>query len=151
MVKQHSKGQTVDQADWLLGADLLGPAVEGVALRSLKAPGTAYDDDVLGKDGQPAHMDGYVRTKEDNGGVHINASIPAHAFYLMATAAGGSSWEGAGRVWWEALFDPALPEKATFAAFAGLTVAAAKRLAAGGPDLVGEVMAGWTAVGVTPA
>ena len=151
MVKQHSKGQTVDQADWLLGADLLGPAVKGVALRSLKAPGTAYDDDVLGKDAQPAHMDGYVRTKEDNGGVHLNAGIPAHAFYLMATAIGGHAWEGAGRVWWEALFDPALPRLATFAGFAGLTVAAAKRLAAGEPDLVAAVEAGWAAVGVIPS
>jgi hypothetical protein len=151
MVKQHSKGQTVEEADWLLGADLLGPAVKGVALRSLEAPGSAYDDDVLGKDAQPAHMDGYVRTKEDNGGVHVNAGIPAHAFYLAATAAGGYAWDGAGRVWWDALFDPALPKRATFAGFAGLTVAAAERLAAGGPDLVAAVKDGWAAVGVTPA
>ena len=57
---------------------------EGRALRSMRAPGTAYDDDVLGRDPQPAHMDGYVRTTDDNGGVHINSGIPNRAFYLTA-------------------------------------------------------------------
>ena len=56
--------------------------MQGAALRSLKAPGTAYDDDVLGRDPQPAHMDDYVQTEDDNGGVHINSGIPNHAFYL---------------------------------------------------------------------
>ncbi len=42
----------------------------------MKAPGTAYDDPVLGKDPQPAHMDDFVRTNQDNGGVHINFRHP---------------------------------------------------------------------------
>ena len=29
LVKQHALGQTADQADWLIGADLLGPDVQG--------------------------------------------------------------------------------------------------------------------------
>ena len=63
----------------------------------MKAPGTAYDDAVLGKDPQPAHMDDYVHTTDDNGGVHINSGIPNHAFYLAATELGGYAWEKAGR------------------------------------------------------
>ncbi len=55
----------------------------------MKAPGTAYDDPVLGKDPQPAHWDDYVRTFEDNGGVHINSGIPNKAFYLLSTKLGG--------------------------------------------------------------
>ncbi len=62
LIKQYTLGQTADQADWLIGAGLLGPNVTGVALRSMKAPGTAYDDDELGKDPQPATMDDYVST-----------------------------------------------------------------------------------------
>ena len=54
----------------------------------MKAPGTAYDDPVLGKDPQPADMDGYVDLphddQHDSGGVHINSGIPNHAFYLAA-------------------------------------------------------------------
>ncbi len=57
LVKQKLLGQTADQADWLIGAGLLTSAVNGVALRSMKEPGTAYDDPVLGKDPQPGHMD----------------------------------------------------------------------------------------------
>jgi hypothetical protein len=32
-------------------------------------------------------------TRHDNGGVHVNSGIPNHAFYLAATALGGSAWE----------------------------------------------------------
>ncbi len=83
LVKQKLLHQTVEEADWLIGAGLFTSNVQGVALRSMKAPGTAYDDPVLGKDPQPAHMRDYVRTYQDNGGVHINSGIPNHAFYLI--------------------------------------------------------------------
>ena len=53
LVKQRLLGQTADEADWLVGAELLGPDVQGVALRSMAAPGTAYDDPRLGTDPQP--------------------------------------------------------------------------------------------------
>ena len=85
LVKQRVLNQTADQADWLIGAELLTDAVDGVALRSMAHPGTAYDDAVLGKDPQPAHMDDFVTTFADNGGVHINSGIPNRAFYLVAT------------------------------------------------------------------
>lgn len=44
MVRQSVKNQTVDQADWLIGEDCLFPGTKGVALRSMKDPGTAYND-----------------------------------------------------------------------------------------------------------
>ena len=69
----------------------------------MAAPGTAYDDPVLGRDPQPAHMDDYVDTSADNGGVHLNSGIPNRAFHLAATAIGGSSAEGAGAIWYAAL------------------------------------------------
>ncbi|MER5770119.1 M4 family metallopeptidase [Streptomyces sp. NPDC001985] len=126
LVKQSTLGQTADEADWLIGAGLLAPRVQGVALRSMKAPGTAYDDDVLGKDPQPATMDDYVRTGQDNGGVHINSGIPNHAFYLLATELGGKSWERAGQIWFDTLTGGELSPDARFAEFARLTVEAAR-------------------------
>ncbi len=62
MVAQHqaTPQQTAEEADWLIGKGLFAPGINGVALRSMKAPGTAYDDPRLGKDPQPDHMDGYV-------------------------------------------------------------------------------------------
>ncbi|HEV7623354.1 MAG TPA: M4 family metallopeptidase, partial [Amnibacterium sp.] len=85
IVKQYTLNQTAEQADWLIGAGLLASDINGVALRSMKAPGTAYDDPQLGgKDPQPATMAGYVHTTSDNGGVHTNSGIPNHAFALAA-------------------------------------------------------------------
>ena len=71
--------QTARTADWLIGEGLFTPAVQGKALRSMKAPGTAYSDPVLGDDPQPDHMSKYVNTYDDNGGVHINSGIPNRA------------------------------------------------------------------------
>ncbi len=128
LVKQRVLNQTADQADWLIGAGLFTPNVNGVALRSMKAPGTAYDDAVLGKDPQPAHMHDFVYTFQDNGGVHINSGIPNHAFYLVATQLGGYAWKKAGRIWYETLRDPRLRPGSGFRRFARLTVANAGRL-----------------------
>lgn len=150
LVKQYSLGQTAGQADWLIGAGLLAPRVQGVALRSMKAPGTAYDDDVLGKDPQPASMDDYIHTGEDNGGVHLNSGIPNRAFYLLATALGGSSWERAGQLWFDVLTGGELAVDADFASFARLTVAAA-RSRFGEGDEVEAVLKAWSEVGVPTA
>ncbi|HEV7812441.1 MAG TPA: M4 family metallopeptidase, partial [Leifsonia sp.] len=49
LVEQRALGHTADEADWLIGRGVFTPVVDGMALRSMKAPGTAYDDDVLGK------------------------------------------------------------------------------------------------------
>ena len=146
LVKQRALGQTAEEADWLIGADLLLPAVEGVALRSMRAPGTAYDDDVLGRDPQPATMAGYVETDDDQGGVHLNSGIPNHAFYLASTAAGGRAWETTGPVWYAALCDRDLRPGADFSAFAALTLRAA---AAAG--LEEPVRTAWEQVGVQVA
>ncbi|MEV4440389.1 M4 family metallopeptidase [Streptomyces sp. NPDC049577] len=147
MIKQYALGQTADQADWLIGQGLLAPHVTGTALRSMKAPGTAYDDDVLGKDPQPAVMDDYVHTNRDNGGVHINSGIPNHAFYLLATELGGHSWERAGKIWYDTLTGGELAADAGFADFARLTAAVARSLYGEG-DEIGAVLKAWQQVGV---
>ncbi|MFJ2114530.1 MULTISPECIES: M4 family metallopeptidase [unclassified Streptomyces] len=147
LVKQHTLDQTAEQADWLIGEGLLAPGVTGVALRSMKAPGTAYDDDVLGRDPQPAVMADYVRTNSDNGGVHINSGIPNHAFYLLATQLGGKSWERAGQIWFDVLTGGELRLDADFAGFARLTVAAARARYGDAAELEAVTKA-WSQVGV---
>ncbi|MEU9998432.1 M4 family metallopeptidase [Streptomyces sp. NPDC050848] len=148
LVKQYARGQSADQADWLIGEGLFHPNVQGTALRSMKAPGTAYDDDVLGKDPQPGHMDDYVRTSRDNGGVHINSGIPNHAFYLAATELGGRAWEGAGQIWYDVMTGGTLTPETRFSEFAAATVAAAKARYGDGPELQ-AVLKAWAAVGVS--
>jgi Zn-dependent metalloprotease len=147
LIKQHSLGQGADQADWLIGEGLLAPGVHGVALRSMKAPGTAYDDPRLGKDPQPATMAEYVKTNRDNGGVHINSGIPNHAFYLLASALGGNAWERAGLIWYDVLTGGELRSDARFTDFATLTVAAAKARFKEGEETE-AVLKAWAQVGV---
>lgn len=148
LIKQYVLKQTAEEADWLIGAGLLGSSVNGVALRSMQAPGTAYDDPILGKDPQPAHMKDYVSTTQDNGGVHINSGIPNHAFYQAATLIGGYAWEKAGRIWYEALRDPSLRPTTAFRRFAMLTHAVAARLYGAGSAEARAVKEAWKRVGI---
>jgi Zn-dependent metalloprotease len=147
LVKQWKLGQTAAQADWLIGAGLLARGVNGVALRSMKAPGTAYDDPQLGKDPQPDHMHNYYRGSDDNGGVHINSGIPNRAFYLTATALGGKAWERAGRIWYDALCNRLHPSS-TFADAAKATIHCASDLYGKGSAEQKAVQSAWQTVGV---
>ena len=148
LAEQHHRGERADQASWLIGAGIFAEAVQGEALRSMKAPGTAYDDDVLGKDPQPAHMRDYVETDDDNGGVHINSGIPNRAFYLVAAELGGFAWERAGLIWYRALTAGPLSPTADFAAFARATLAAAATEYGEESEEVAAVRAAWAGVGV---
>ena len=148
LVKQKLLGQSADQADWIIGEGLLTSNVNGVGIRSMKAPGTAYDDPVLGKDPQPAHMDNYVNTVSDNGGVHINSGIPNHAFYRIATELGGNAWEKAGQIWYVTLKDK-LSSNSQFQDCANLTYQTAEELFGVGSLEQQAVKNGWAAVGIT--
>ena len=149
LVKQWKRGQAAKDADWLIGKGLLAPGVKGKALRSMKEPGTAYDDSVLGKDPQPGHMKDYVRTEDDNGGVHINSGIPNRAFYETAIRLGGNAWVKAGKIWYVTLRDKLRP-RSSFADAARLTLATAKEIYGASSLEQKAVLAGWAAVGIAP-
>ncbi|KWA69564.1 peptidase M4 [Burkholderia ubonensis] len=146
MVKQYILKQDVTTADWLIGAGLLIPkdGTNRTALRSMKAPGTAYDDPDLGKDPQPADMSGYYHGTADNGGVHINSGIPNRAFYLAAVAIGGNSWEVTGKIWYETL-TTRLSSQSQFADAAAATRDIAKKYGAAAATAVDDA---WTTVGL---
>ena len=148
LVKQRALNQTARQADWIIGEGLFTSNVNGVGIRSMKAPGTAYNDPALGKDPQPGHMDDYVDTSSDNGGVHINSGIPNRAFYLVAYELDGFAWEKAGRIWYEVLTNH-LSTNSDFQAAADATYLVAGNLY--GVDSVEQqaVQNGWAGVGIT--
>ncbi len=151
LVKQFKLKQTAAQADWLIGAGLLAAGIHGVALRSMKAPGTAYNDPVLGKDPQPADMQHFVNTMQDNGGVHTNSGIPNRAFFLVASALGGNAWERAGQIWYDTVTDHRLSKRASFAAFATRTsLNAATRYGSASVERK-AVLDAWRQVGVIKA
>jgi Zn-dependent metalloprotease len=137
-VKQQALKQPASQSNWLIGEDIVGPALQP-ALRSMKAPGTANPHDT-----QPADMDHYV----EGGDVHTNSGIPNRAFYVAATALGGNSWDAAGPIWYATLCDGALHATATFREFARLTLKHAERSYGATSREVQAVRAGWDAVKV---
>ena len=148
LVKQRKLGHSADAADWLIGAELLIGELAGQALRSMIAPGTAYDNPLLGKDPQPGHMDDFVDTDEDHGGVHINSGIPNRAFALLATSLGGNAWEVPGRIWYAVLTGPGISADCDFVTFAGLTVdAAITTYGVDSPEAL-AVRSAWAQVGV---
>jgi Zn-dependent metalloprotease len=147
LVKHYHLRQTAPEADWIIGRGIFTENIRGEGLRSMKAPGRAYDDPLIGRDPQPAHMRNYVETTYDNGGVHINSGIPNHAFYVAARELGGFAWEKAGRIWYDALLNR-LHTRATFQEAALHTQAAAQALYGTGSLEFQAVRKGWTEVGV---
>jgi Zn-dependent metalloprotease len=147
MIKQHSLKQKADKADWLIGAGLFTRKVNGAALRSMKEPGTAYNDPTIGKDPQPGHMKDFVNTTSDNGGVHINSGIPNRAFYLAAIELGGYAWEKAGKIWYIALTER-LRERSTFQNAANITVEVAGTLYGKSSVEQNAVKKAWDQVGI---
>jgi Zn-dependent metalloprotease len=106
-----------DQHDWRIGEEIL---LDGVsAVRHMLHPGTAYDNDVLGKDPQPGHIDQYKKIRADNGGVHINSGIPNRAFALLCEKTGEPSWGRPLAMWRRAMED--LGPRSTFRQLATAT------------------------------
>lgn len=139
IVKQWHLGQSVETADWLIGAGIMLPAV-GKALRSMAAPGDTSQ--TWSGDDQPGTMTGFQK----DGDVHTNSGIPNHAFYIAAMKLGGNSWDKAGPIWYQAL--SLLHPDATFADAAAATVKAAQMLYGVSAAEEAAVQDAWRAVGV---
>ena len=147
LVKQYLKKHSAEDSDWIIGAGLFTKTINGVGIRSLKAPGTAYDDPLIGKDMQPAHMEDYVHTTEDNGGVHINSGIPNKAFYNLAAALRGNAWEVAGRIWYRTVMEK-VNSDTEFQEFAGMTNEVAANLFGKRSKEQQSVKQAWADVGI---
>jgi bacillolysin len=78
------EARTFGQNDWLIGTAF------GMPLRNLKNPGALFNFDRR----YPARMSEYLNDPNDSdhdfGGVHVNATIIGHAFYLMAEGLPGA-------------------------------------------------------------
>ena len=116
----------------------------------MKAPGTAYDNELIGKDPQPDNMSDYQTLPDselgDWGGVHINSGIPNKAFYLTATDIGGNAWEAPGHIWYEAL--KASTATTNFQEFADTTHAKAGQLYGTSSAEQQAVLLAWREVGI---
>ncbi|KAF7554597.1 hypothetical protein G7Z17_g2801 [Cylindrodendrum hubeiense] len=153
MVVQWKQGQTVDEADWLIGANIIYPNSESLTgrrsnamcLRSLKDPSAITNLEL-----QPNSMTSsrYYKGEDDNGGVHRNSGVPNFAFYKVAMALGGHSWDRAGKIWYETLTDSRMHPKTQFVEFARVTIDQAKTLYPDDLFVAQVVEEAWYDVGV---
>ena len=146
LVKQWAKKQTVKAAEWVVGTEILGPAVKAKGLRTFKNEKAFENDECLGTDPQPKHMKGLYTGTGDNGGVHINSGIPNHAFYLVATELGGHAWEKAGLIWYKTLLQ--LTQSSAFIDAAKISYDVAGSTFTPGSMEQKAVKSAWKAVGL---
>jgi Zn-dependent metalloprotease len=135
-------GKPERDPNWLIGEEIFTPGVDGDALRSMSAPGTAYKGD-----NQPSNMKDYNRTGSDNGGVHTNSGIPNKAAYEVAKAIGQDKLSD---VWFRALTTYMTPST-QFADAANFTVQSAIDLYGAGSTEAKAVADAWTSVGLIPS
>ena len=148
-IKQYHLGQTVDTADWLIADGLyMNPRPHGTWLRSLKEPWkkTGYFPDETSFI-YPGHMDDFIDTDYDDGGVHINSGIINRAFYISANEIGGNSWEKAGLIWYRTLREK-LGQTTQFKEAAIATIEIAGNLYGDGSKEQEAFRKGWDTVGV---
>jgi thermolysin len=140
------------QADYVLGEDAFRAFQPGSVngTRSLENP-RAF--------GYPDHYLLRYTGSEDGGGVHVNSSIPNHAFYLAieggTNRTSGLSVQGVGatnreqieKVFYRA-FVFLLPSNATFSTARAATIQAARDLYGATSAAATAVTQAWTAVGV---
>ena len=100
LVKQWSLRQTADRGRLADRGGRVHPRIDADALRSMKAPGTAYDSALFGNDPQPDHMNNFVHLPDtedgDWGGVHINSGHPEQGVLPGGHGDRRHRWEAAG-------------------------------------------------------
>jgi thermolysin len=148
----HPQGDGKGRADYVLGEDISTGVARGEidGDRSMANP-AAHD--------HPDHYSRRFRGTEDNGGVHINSSIPNHAFYLAieggTNRTSGLPVEGVGaanreqieKVFYRA-FAFLLPSSARFSTARAATIQAARDLYGANSPAERAMTQAWTAVGV---
>lgn len=128
-------GYFLDPQDYLMGEDVYTPGQAGDALRSLSNPAQF---------GQPEHMNQYVNTTSDNGGVHTNSGIPNKAAYYTISSIGKTQAE---KIYYRALTVYLTPTSNFSYARAALLQSAAD-LYGSGSSAYNAVKSAWDRVGV---
>ena len=149
LVDQFVGNIKADKALWLVGDGIFMPTIKGRALRDMLNPGTAYDDDQLGKDPQPAHYKDLYTGWDDNGGVHINSGIVNKAFALFARAVGGYAFERPFAIWYASnCGEDRVGANAKFQDFANKTMVHCAKIA---PRQKSNLKDAWHEVGIEVA
>jgi Zn-dependent metalloprotease len=141
MFRQWRAKQKVTAADWLIGKDIMGPSAISqniTCLRDMANPKAAH---CLAP--QIDHFSAFTPGMDP----HFSSGVPNLAFYKIAMALGGHSWDKAGQIWYKALTGGRSPNM-SMKQFAKRTRAAAAALYPGDAATANAVNNGWAAVGL---
>lgn len=122
MFRQWRAKETVDQADWLIGSEMMGPLSKQrgwLCVRDVANPTATHAIN--------QQIDNYSKYLP-HGDPHVNCGISSKAFHSFALAIGGHSWDVAGKVWYAALTGLAQERDVTIKKFGASTVQAVKDL-----------------------
>jgi Zn-dependent metalloprotease len=142
MFRQWEARQKVDKADWLIGADIMGPAAKkkgATCLRDMADPAAAH---CLAP--QPTDYSQITPGMDP----HYASGPPNLAFYTACMTFGGNSWARIGQVWYQSLTGYGPTPNMTMPAFAARTRQGAQTLYPGEPAVFAAVDAGWKKVGL---
>jgi Zn-dependent metalloprotease len=142
MFRQWRNKQDVNAADWLIGADIMGPGAKTRGYTCLRDMAVPDGKHCLAP--QPTHYRQYKSGMDP----HYSSGIPNLAFCTIAKALGGNSWDVVGKIWYQAMtgFKPSPAMK--MKTFANRTRKLAKTMFPGKAGVAVAVDAGWKSVGL---
>jgi Zn-dependent metalloprotease len=145
MFRQWEAQQDVNHADWLIGHDILGPTAKARGFTCLRDMANPAAPHCLAP--QITHFSQY------HGGMdpHVSSGVGNLAFYKIAKAVGGHSWDKVGKLWYCVMTGGVgtVPRpNMRMLEFSHGIRAAAKKLYPTDTALAGAVDAGWKAVGL---
>lgn len=97
MFRQWQANQDVDEADWLIGRDILGPENISRGYTCIRNLANPNDPHCLLR--QPTKYSEIYTGM----GPHESSGPPNLAFYLACMSVGGKSWENIGKIWYMAI------------------------------------------------
>lgn len=142
MFRQWSAAQDVNAADWLIGADIMGPTAKARGFKCLR--NMAKPDDKAALAPQPTQYSQITPGMDP----HYSSGPPNLAFCTACKTLGGRSWERIGQVWYAALSTSGAQPHLSMPKFAARTRQLAAQKYPAQPAVATAVDAGWKKVGL---
>lgn len=142
MFRQWINKQSVEKADWLIGADILGTDAKAAGYTCLRNMADPESAKCIGQ--QISHYSQYQSGMDP----HESSGIANLAFYRIAMTLGGNSWDVAGKIWYHVVENEGSTPNMTMQQFAEATRDAAEALYPTKTEVLEAVVDGWESVGL---
>jgi Zn-dependent metalloprotease len=142
MFRQWEANEDAQNADWLIGHDILGPNAKTKGFTSLRNMANPADPHCLAP--QPTNYSQITPGMDP----HFSSGPPNLAFCLACKTAGGKSWEKVGQVWYATLTSSGSHPNMMMKEFAARTRQLASQMYGSTPLILAAIDQGWKHVGL---